>query len=490
MLAAQGLPQGAPPAREPAPSPQDEAELARLLRQFTAAYRAVEENYADAVPPEQVFYGGAMPGLLRRLDPFSAFLDPDQYRSLKDMQESVQKGFGSVVSLAPGRVIVLQTLPGTPSARGGLSAGDEIVEVNGYRLDRLEIEQLVALLGQSRQQEAHLVVRRPGIATRMTFTLVPAELASPSVSRAFLLRPGIGYIKVESFEEKTPQDLRSALDKLDGKNLKGLVLDLRDNPGGLLPAALEIAAMFLKPGQVILSIRGRSGPPEEIKVPEGVEPYQFPLAVLINGKSASASEIVSGALQDHDRAKIVGEPSFGKGLVQRVFELPESTGLALTTALYFTPSGRSIQKPLSQLQKSLGENQRPGYQTDSGRAVGSSGGITPDEVVYPAGLTPLQIAVEASASVLNFARNYVAARPKIAETFEVTAELLDDFQQYLSERQIRPALSEWSASREYFRSRLMVEIFNLALGVEKGDEVAAQRDPQTQAALRSLQPPQ
>ena len=132
-------------------------------------------------------------------------------------------------------------------------------------------------------------------------TLVPAELASPSVSRAFLLRPGIGYIKVESFEEKTPQDLRSALDKLDGKDLKGLVLDLRDNPGGLLPAALEIAAMFLKPGQVILSIRGRSGPPEEIKVPEGVEPYQFPLAVLINGKSASASEIVSGALQDHDR---------------------------------------------------------------------------------------------------------------------------------------------------------------------------------------------
>ena len=489
-LAARGLSQdAAPPPREPAPGPQEEAEFARLLRQFTQAYRAVEENYADPISPEQAFYGGVIPGLLHSLDPFSAFLDPEQFRSLKDMQESVQKGFGSVVSLAPGRVIVLQTLPGTPSARAGLSAGDEIVEVNGYRLDRLEIEQLVALLGQSRQQQAQLLVRRPGLATLMPFLLVPAEFASPSVSRAFLLRPAIGYIKVESFEEKTPEEMHAALEKLGGKDLKGLVLDLRDNPGGVLPAALEIAAMFLKPGQVILSIRGRSGPSEEIKVPEGVQPYAFPLAVLINGKSASASEIVSGALQDHDRAKILGEPSFGKGLVQRVFDLPESTGLALTTALYFTPSGRSIQKPLPTLQKSLGEHQGAGYQTDAGRALRSAGGITPDEVIHPAGLNPLQVAVEASASVLNFARNYVAANPKIPENFEVAPELLDDFQQFLSARQIRPTVSEWSANREYFRNRLKTEIFNLALGVAKGDEIEAQRDPQTQAALRVLSSP-
>jgi carboxyl-terminal processing protease len=482
LFAATGLPQS------PAPTPEDEAELVRLLRHFVSAYQAVEENYADPVSPEQAFYGGALPGLLRTLDPFSAFLDPDQFAALRDMQQSVQKGFGSVVSIGPGRVIILQTVPGSPSARAGLSAGDEIVDVNGYWVGRLEIEQLVQLLQQSRQQPAQLLIRRPGVATLMRFTLVPAELASPSVSRAFLLRPGVGYIKIESFEERTPEEFRAALEKL-GSDLKSLVLDLRDNPGGVFPAALEIAALFLEPGQVILSVRGRSGPPEEIKVPEGVEPIRLPLAVLINGKSASASEIVAGALQDHDRAAIVGEPSFGKGLVQRVFDLPESTGLALTTALYFTPSGRSIQRPLDQLQKALPPAGQAveRFRSDAGRALQQAGGITPDEIVYPPGLSRFQVAVEATSSVINFAQKHVSEKPNVPEDFEVTPELLDEFQHFLSQRQIRPSLSEWSANREYLRSRLKTEIFNLAFGVDKGDEVEAQRDPQVQAAIRAVE---
>ena len=337
-------------------------ELAALLKQFTAVYQAVEENFADPVLAEQAFYGGAIPGLIRALDPFSAFLDPDQFRTLQDMQKSVQKGFGSVVSIGPGRVVVLQTLPGTPSARAGLSPGDEIVEINGYRLDRLELEALVELLRESRQREAQLMVRRPGVATRMPFLLTPAELASPSVSRAFFLKPGIGYIKVESFEEATVEEFRKALDKLGGPRLKGLVLDLRDNPGGLLTAAVETASLFLEPGRIVLSVRGRTGSEEEIKVPDTSKALVFPVAVLINGKSASGAEIVAGALQAHKRARIVGERSFGKGLVQRVFPLPESTGLVLTTAFYFTPSGRSIQRPIAQLPST---------------APSASGGITP-----------------------------------------------------------------------------------------------------------------
>ncbi|MBI3696709.1 MAG: PDZ domain-containing protein [Acidobacteria bacterium] len=444
--------------------------MARLLKQFTDAYHAVEQNFADPLIPEQAFYGGAIPGLLRTLDPFSSFLDPDQFRSLKDMQQSVQKGFGSVVSLAPGRVVILQTLPGTPSARAGLSAGDEIVEVNGYRLDRLELEQ------------------RPGVATLMPFVLTPAELQSPSVSRAFFLRPGIGYIKIESFDEGTGEELGKALEKLESANLgagklRGLVLDLRDNPGGVLPAAIETAALFLKPGQVILAIRGRAGPGEEIKAPAEAKPLEFPLAVLVNGKSASASEIVAGALQDHDRAKIVGEPTFGKGLVQRVFDLSESTGLALTTALYFTPSGRSIQRPLAQLK-----NGAPGgdFRTDTGREVKGGGGIVPDVAVSPEGLTPFRAALEGSSSFLSFAQRYTSEHRNIPESFEITPELLDEFQSFLSERQIRPSVSEWSANREYIRIRLKAEIFNLAFGVEKGDEVDAQRDVQIQRAIQAL----
>ncbi len=465
-------------------SDTSEQEMARLLKQFTAAYHAVEQNYADPVIPEQVFYGGAIPGLVRALDPFSAFLDPDQYRSLRDMQQSVQKGFGSVVAIGPGRVTILQSLEGTPSARAGLSAGDEIVEVNGYRLDRLEMEQLVELLQQSRQQQAQLRIRRPGVATLMPFTLTPAELASPSVSRAFFLRPNVGYIKIESFDEKTAEELRAALEKLGGQSLRGLVLDLRDNPGGVLPAALETAALFLKPGQLLLKVRGRSGQGEEIKAPEDSRPLEFPLAVLVNGKSASAAEIVAGALQDHDRAAIVGEPTFGKGLVQRVFDLPETTGLALTTALYFTPSGRSIQRPLEQLQATIPA--AADARTASGRSLKGGGGIHPDQLVSPEGLTPLRAALEASGSFLNFAQAHVSGQRAIPQDFEVTPELLDQFQLYLSQRQIRPSVAEWSSNREFIRLRLKTEIFNLAFGVAKGDEIEAQRDVQVQAAVRQI----
>lgn len=467
-----------------------EEELAGLLKQFTTAYHLVEENFSDPVTPEQAFYGGAIPGLLRSLDPFSAFLDPDQLRSLKDMQQSVQKGFGSVVSIAPGRVVVLQTLPGTPSARAGLSAGDEIIEINGYRLDRLDLNALVELLRQSRQQQAQLSVRRPGVATLMPFLLTPAELASPSVSRAFFLRPGVGYIKIESFDEGTGEELRKALEKLGGVKLRGLVVDLRDNPGGVLPAALETAAMFLRPGQVILSIRGRPGPngspAEEIKVPDDAKPFQFPLAVIINGKSASAAEIVAGALQDHDRAEIAGEPSFGKGLVQRVFELSESTGLALTTALYFTPSGRSIQRPLSQLKNTGMDPPADNFHTAAGRQVKAGGGIIPDVIVSPEGLTPFREALEGSSSFLSFAQRYTSEGRKVPPDFTVTPELLDEFQSFLAERRIRPSLREWSANREYIGIRLKAELFNLAFGVEKGDEIEAQRDAQIQKAVQAL----
>src|SRR5258705_12665736 len=328
-------------------------DLETEVKRFVDVFAALEREAADPVPPEKAFYEGAIPGLLRRLDPHSVFFDPEQFEQLKKIETSTQKGFGSVVSLLPGRIIVLQTLPGTPSAKSGIAPGDEILAVNGYAIDRLDIDQMVGLLQQSRQQPARLVIRRPGNARVLDFVLTPEEMQAPSVERAFHLKPGVGYLRVSSFDEKTGEQIKEAIEKLGGANLKGLVLDLRNNPGGLLPAALQTAALFLQPGQKLLTVRGRKVDEQDQKVPAGSVPYTFPMAILINGKSASASEIVSGALQDHDRATIIGEPSFGKGLVQSVFPLAEATGLALTTALYYTPSGRSIQKPLKGAQCAL-----------------------------------------------------------------------------------------------------------------------------------------
>src|SRR5580704_8584509 len=310
-------------------------DLETEVKRFVDAYSILESNAADPVSEDKAFYEGAIPGLLRRLDPHSVFFDPGQFDQLKKLQDSTQKGFGSVVSILPGRIIVLQTLPGTPSAKSGMAPGDEILAINGYAIDRLDMDQMVQLLTQSRQQPAQLVVRKPGNARVQQLVLTPEEMQAPSVERVFLLKPGIGYLRVASFDEQTGKQIKEGIEKLGGANLKGLVLDLRNNPGGLVGAALQTAALFLQPGQKLLSVKGRKIEEQDEKVPPNSVPYTFPVAVLINGKSASASEIVSGALQDHDRATIIGEPSYGKGLVESVFPLSGSTGIALTTALYY-----------------------------------------------------------------------------------------------------------------------------------------------------------
>ncbi len=469
-------------------------EIGIQVRRFTEAWALIERESAEPVAPEKAFYEGAIPGLLRRLDPHSVFFDPGQFDQLKQMQTSTRKGFGCVVSVLPGRVIILQTLPGTPSARSGMAPGDEILGINGYSVNRLDIDQLVALLGQSRQQPAQLDVRRPGNARVLNFVLTPEEMQSPSVERAFLLKPGIGYLRVASFDEKTGAEVKHAIEKLGGRSLKGLVLDLRNNPGGVVPAALQTAALFLKPGLRVLTVRGRSVTEKEESVPASNQPYEFPVSVLINGKSASCSEIVAGALQDHDRAAIVGEPSFGKGLVESVFPLSDNAGLALTTALYYTPSGRSIQKALDSAQFALagatsGTSQRLEFKTSAGRTVTGGGGILPDRVAFPQPPTRLRVVLDASGSFTSFATAYAQTHPAPGEDFAITPALLDEFQVYLSQRNIRPGVADWSTERDFISNRLKAEIFNQTLGVEKGDEVEAQRDVQVLQAIAALAEP-
>jgi carboxyl-terminal processing protease len=459
------------------PTPPNLDAVEEQMRRFTRVFAAIEAEAASPVNPDAAFYGGALPAMLRRLDPHSMFLDPSQFEQLQQMEKSEQKGFGSVVSILPGRVIILQTLPGTPSSKAGLGPGDEILAVNNIPLGGLDPEQLVGLLGEARQRKALVHVRRPGNVRILDFTLTPETLASPSVDRMFFLADGIGYVRVQSFDEKTGKDVNAAIEKLGGAaKLKGLVLDLRGNPGGVMGAALETASLFLQPGQKILGVRGRRVREEDAQVANGATPYAFPLTVLMNAKSASASEIVAGALPDHKRATILGEQSYGKGLVQSVYPLSSNTAMLLTTAYYFTPNGRSIQRPLrdAQIDESL----------TAGR---KEGGITPDEIVRPDLYTRLRAYLENSASFTAFATEY-AGKNKIAEGFKVDLSLLDQFQGFLFQRNVRPGIGEWLQDKEWIRSRLEQEIVTIALGVPQGDEVELRRDPVVRAAVNRLSP--
>ncbi len=460
--------------------------LEKHIKSFIDVFSTVQREAADPVQADRAFYEGAIPGMLRRLDPHSVFFDPGQYEQLKQMENSERKGFGSVVSVVPGRVTVLQTLPGTPSGKSGLAPGDEILAINGIPLGRLEFEQLLQLLSEARQIKVVLDVRRPGNVRGLQFSLTPELVDAPSVDRAFLAAPGIGYIRVTSFDAPTGKLIKNSIEKLGGSKLKGFILDLRGNPGGVAQAAVETAALFLKPGQRILTIKGRTAKGEELDVPKTAIPYEFPVAVLINAKSASSSEIVAGALQDHDRAVILGESSFGKGLVQGVFPLSSSTGMALTTAYYYTPSGRSIQHPLvgSMLETTTSKPSAE-FHSDAGRPMLGGGGIHPDQTVLPAGVTPLQGALESSGMLVAFGAVYLRDHT-VDEKFEVTPAMLDDLKVYLSERSIQPNVSEWLRERDWIQNRLHQEIANMALGIAKGDEVEARRDAVIQAAIGKL----
>jgi carboxyl-terminal processing protease len=446
--------------------------LAAELKKFAEVFAKVEESAADPVDVRQAFFGGAIPGALRKLDPHSIFLDPDQYEQLKQMEKSERKGFGSVVSVLPGRVIILQTVAGAPSARAGLSPGDEILAVNNYPLARLEMEQIIQLLTEARQHQVKLDVRRPGNVRLLQFVLDPELMDAPSIDRAYLLRPEIAYLRVASFEPKTAELMKSHIEKFGGASLKGLVIDLRNNSGGVVESALQMAALFLKPGEKILSVKGRSVQGDEVMVPKEAKPYTFPVAVLINAKTASAAEIVTAALQDNGRAVVYGEQSYGKGLVQSVYNLSSNSALALTTAFYYTPKGRSLQRPLEGVQL--------------GSTIGSSHyGVQPDEVVLPPQITRLRAVLDASGVMTNFATEYTQ-RNKVTPEFEVTGALLDDLKVWLSQRSIQPSLSEWLTEKSWIENRLKQEIVTLSFGVEKGDEVESRRDPVVQRALSRM----
>ncbi|MDQ6705570.1 MAG: S41 family peptidase, partial [Acidobacteriota bacterium] len=364
-----------------------EDDINKSAKSFTKVYGLVEENFADPLNADKAIYNGAIPGMLRTLDPHSNFFDPHEFQLMRESQKGSYYGIGMRVKQQfDGKTIVFEPFKGSPAFKAGLRPGDIIAAVNDKPTDKMSLSDVADMLKGPRGTTVKITIQREGSPQPLTFEVVRDGINRKSVPDAITLRPGIYYMYIEQFNETTSAELEDNLRKIGENNIKGLILDLRGNPGGLLNEAVAVSDKFLNKGDVIVSHHGRASAEKVYTAKNGNHGHDFPMVVLVNRSSASASEIVSGALQDHDRAWILGDTTFGKGLVQTVYPLVENTGLALTTAKYYTPSGRLIQRDYSNLSffdyyqnKTELKNPQDVKMTDSGRTVYGGGGITPDE---------------------------------------------------------------------------------------------------------------
>jgi carboxyl-terminal processing protease len=315
-----------------------------------------------------------------------------------------------------------------------------------------------------------------------------------------MLKPGIGYMLLNQFNETTDREIADALKQLGASSLDGLVLDLRGNPGGLLNEAVAVGDMFLEKGQLIVSYHGRSAPERNFRAIRGNQGMTVPIVVLVNNNSASAAEIVSGAIQDHDRGLVVGETTFGKGLVQTVQPLSENTGLALTTARYYTPSGRLIQRDYKSIslyeyhyERKVPEHPSEIRQTDSGRQVTGGGGITPDIIVpspkydkFQETLFRADVLYPAEQGVAGFTRYYLGTKPVITHSFEVDDNVIREFRSYLAKHNVKYTEVEFADNLDWIKHKLKQEVFMSAYGTQEGDKVLLAADPQVQKAVESI----
>ena len=469
------------------------------VRSFTQVYEVVQQNYAEPVNPDKAIYNGAIPGMLRVLDPHSNFFDPKSYAALREEQRGKYYGVGMQVGPRNNKVIVIAPFTGAPAYRAGIRPGDIIIAVDGKQTDNMSTSDVAELLKGPKGTTVKITVLREGSDKPLDFNVVRDEIPRYSVDVHFMIRPGIGYIHVAGFQETTEHEVAQALDQLQEQGeLKGLILDLRQNPGGLLSEGVGVADKFLKKGQVIVSHHGRSSPEKVYRAARGNGGKDYPLVVLVNRGTASAAEIVAGAIQDHDRGLIVGETTFGKGLVQTVYPLSENTGLALTTAKYYTPSGRLIQRDYNGVSlydyyynsRDNGDGAPPTpsrevKMTDSGRTVYGGGGINPDIAIPPLKSNRFQDTLLQKYAFFNFAKHYVINH-KVTQSFQVDDAVMQEFRKFLDSQQITFTEAELSENNEWVRSNIKAELFVNEFGQQEGLKVHTETDPAVQKALELL----
>jgi len=445
-------------------------------------------------------------GMLEILDPHSNFLDPKSFRKMRERQEGSFFGVGIIISMRNAKVTVIAPMAGTPAARKGLRAGDIIEGIEGQPTEKLSLEEVVDQVRGPEGSPVTLTIRRPGIADTFDVEIVRARIPTNSVRYSFMINDTTGYIRLGEFSNTSEREMREAIAGLAEKGMKRLIFDLRNNPGGALDAAIGVSDIFLRKKQIIVSTEGRNEKDQSIIRAPGREPhFRGPLVILINEGSASASEIVSGAVQDHDRGLVVGEISWGKGLVQTVFSVRDG-GLALTTARYYTPSGRCIQRSYESYidymthknipTENNGEGQENVYTTDTGRTVLGGGGITPDVRASNRELTEAVVRLYGSSAFFRYSvRLLKDTQPEdyrsFAESFGPDQELVSAFLQWsldeeiLNEEQLETLKKDKDAMGDVQRG-LKVEVLDASLGLEAGYREGIKADEVLVAGIKGL----
>ena len=477
-----------------ASSNSGDSDVRDSLKTFSDVYRVVQENYAEPVSPDKSIYNGAIPGMLRVLDPHSNFFDPKAYAALREEQRGKYYGVGMQVGPRNNKVIVIAPFAGAPAYRAGIRPGDIIIAVDGKQTDNMSTSDVAELLKGPKGTSVKITVLREGSDKPLDFTVIRDEIPRYSVDVHFMIRPGIGYVHVSGFQETTEKEVRDALDEFG--DIHGLILDLRQNPGGLLSEGVGVADQFLKKGQVIVSHHGRASAEKVYKATHGNGGKDYPIVVLVNRGTASAAEIVAGAIQDHDRGLIAGETTFGKGLVQTVYPLSENTGLALTTAKYYTPSGRLIQRDYNNVSlydyyyndRENGDSAVGNHEvkmTDSGRTVYGGGGITPDVKIPNPKTNKFQDTLLEKYAFFNFAKHYVINH-SVTRQFEVDDAVMQEFRKFLDEQKVTFTEADLAENNDWIRSNIKAELFINEFGQQEGMRVHAETDPEVQKALDLL----
>jgi carboxyl-terminal processing protease len=471
-------------------------------RIFDEILSRVSRDYVDEHSQDEL-YQMAVEGLLYELgDPHTSFMSKKAYDDLRVQTTGEYGGLGIQIAERNGWITVISPLPGTPAERAGLKAGDRIVEVEGESTEGWSDEDAVQALRGRTGTPVTIKIGRPGVDEPIPFTIVRDDIRVKSVSYAYMLEPGVGIARLSVFAETSTAELTRAIAELRQQGMKSLILDLRTNPGGLLDQGVQVSDLFLEPGQTIVETRGRDQRDNETFTARNPDVLPaFPMVVLVDEYSASAAEIVAGALQDHDRALVIGVPTFGKGSVQTLFPLSGGNFLKMTTGRWYTPVGRSIQKdhkadgdlaelidedPISAdgqpvpAAEAIDTVTREAYRTDSGRVVYGGGGIVPDMMVTPDTLTTAEkdffttVAKGGSKfndAIFRYAVDHVRDNPNLQPGFPITDAMLNQFFQRLTDGGLEVTREQYSAAEQLVRQRLGYEISQAKFG----SAVAAQR---------------
>jgi len=460
---------------------------------FQRTLDIIAENLSDPVDRADSVYEGAVPGMLTVLDPHSQFFDPKDFTALREEQRGSYAGVGMQIRSFREQTIVDFPFPNTPAFQRGIRPGDVIERIDDQTTEDLSVEQVADAVRGPEGSTVHLTLTRQNLESSIEVDLVRANIPRPTIPLAFEIEPGIGYVKITSFGETTSNELDLALDSLDEERLSGMILDLRDNSGGLLTAGVHVAGRFLDQGATVVSHRGRRSSERKYSAQEGRRGPLYPMTVLVNCRSASASEIVAGALQDHDRALVAGAGTFGKGLVQSVFEMPQDTGMVLTTARYYTPSGRLIQRSYedADLVRYYADPCSDGYTpepnevklTDSGRRVYGGAGITPDVPLVGSKLDAFQTNLVGSRTFERFAATII---DEILPGWDPDDDVFERFERFVQAGSLTVEEGEFTRQRGFIRRMLRTAAYTAAFDVDQGARVNATLDPDVLQAVSLL----